>query len=244
MKKTLILVTSLALVGAGAYGQGTIVWSDTPSAAVTIQIYAPQTATPTVETTGNSATDTPPGTTVYTGVPIGGGTTGSGPTGWGNANNYTAQLFALGSLTTQTSPATFSSLSPVTQYTSTFYTKSAGAGWFLPAAPSPDAGIPGTGTSPTSIPAAASATLSVAAWYNAGGTITSLAAAQSALVPYGWSAPWVETALGGSGSPPVTPPGLTGFTSFSLVSPSVVPEPCTMVLGLLGAAGFLLRRRK
>jgi len=248
MKKTLILVTSLAFVGAGAYGQGTIVWSDNPAAAVTIQIYAPQTLTPTVETTGNSAVDNPSGTQTYTGVAIGGASGASGtPYNYTFGNNFTAQLFALGSTSTLTGPAaTLANMTtvllPVTQYTSAFYsTKPAAAGWFLPVSPSPDAGISGTGTGST-----ASATLSVAAWYNGGNTITSLAAAEAAKVPYGWSVPWAETALGGTGSPPATPPGLTGFSSFSLISPTVstVPEPCTMVLGLLGAAGFLIRRRK
>jgi len=41
--------------------------------------------------------------------------------------------------------------------------------------------------------------------------------------------------------PPGTPAALTGFTSFS-VAP--VPEPSTIILGLLGAGALLLRRRK
>jgi len=245
MKKTLLLAASVVVAGAtGAYAQGTIDWADNPSSTghtLAVAIYSPQTSTPLVETTGNSQTDTPAGTTVYTGTALGGGATGSGPTGWGNGNNYTAELYALGSTTLLTTPAAFSALSPVSQYESTFYTVPAGAGWFKTVAPSPDPGIAGTGLTST-----ASATLAVAAWYNGGGTITTLGAAQSAVVPYGWSAPWVESSLGnalGASGTPNTAPVLSGLTSFSLVY-STVPEPATIVLCLLGAAGFLFRRRK
>jgi hypothetical protein len=48
--------------------------------------------------------------------------------------------------------------------------------------------------------------------------------------------------LGGpdpSGGPDFLDPFMTGMTAFSLV-----PEPSTIALGLLGAAALLLRRRK
>lgn len=41
--------------------------------------------------------------------------------------------------------------------------------------------------------------------------------------------------------PPATPSDLTGFSSFAVVS---VPEPATIFLGIFGAAGLLVRRRK
>jgi hypothetical protein len=44
--------------------------------------------------------------------------------------------------------------------------------------------------------------------------------------------------LGGAGSPPSVPADLVGLTSFSMI-----PEPSTMALGLLGAAALLYRRR-
>lgn len=40
---------------------------------------------------------------------------------------------------------------------------------------------------------------------------------------------------------PITDPNLVGLTGFALVA---VPEPSTIALGLLGAAGLFLRRRK
>lgn len=54
---------------------------------------------------------------------------------------------------------------------------------------------------------------------------------------YGFSAP-LQVTLAGSPAPPTDMIGLQGF---SLVA---VPEPSTIALGLLGAAGLFLRRRK
>jgi hypothetical protein len=233
MKRTLILALSVA--GAlGAYAQGTVNFTEASDA--TILVYAPQLASPTVETTGNSALDSPAGSTVYTGGAIGGNATATGSAGYGNGNNYTAELYGAAG-----SGDALTSLQPLTQYSSTFGTRAAGAGSFLGASPSPDPGIPGTGTAAT-----ATATVALAAWYNAGGTITSLAAAQAAKVPWGES-PATSTfsgPLGNTGAPPNTPPDLTGLTSFSLVTPSPVPEPGTITLGLMGAAAFFARRRK
>lgn len=58
--------------------------------------------------------------------------------------------------------------------------------------------------------------------------------------PEGYSNPF-SVALGGvsvGGAPPTPAVNLIGLTSFSLV-----PEPSTIALGLLGAAALLLRRR-
>jgi hypothetical protein len=49
----------------------------------------------------------------------------------------------------------------------------------------------------------------------------------------------ITITLGGGGSPPAVPANLVGLTQFSMV-----PEPSTMALGLLGAAALLYRRRK
>jgi len=217
----------------GAYAQGTVNFSSFVSGTLQVAVYAPQVASPTVETTGNSATDTPPGSTAYTGGTIGGASTGSGSTGYANGANFTAQLYALGGGTTL---QPFSALQPVSQYVATFFTVPAGAGYFREAALATDNGIPNS--------SGGSASIAVAAWYNGVNTINSLGAAQSAKVPYGWSTPFVLSGLGGTGSPPATTPNLIGLTSFSLVTPSSVPEPGVISLCIMGAGALLMRRRK
>jgi len=233
MKRTLILAFSVA--GAlGAYAQGTVNFSEASDA--TILIYAPTGTTgtgPNGEVVGNSASDVPAGSTAYNGGTIGGNATATGSAGYGNGNNYSAELYGAAG-----TGLAFSALAPLSQYESTFVTRGAG-GSFLGSAPTTDPGIPGTGTAAT-----ATATVALAAWYNGGNTITSLSAAEAAHVPYGWSVPTSTFSgpLGGTGSPPNTPPDLTGLTSFSLV-PGTVPEPGTITLGIMGAAAFLARRR-
>lgn len=52
----------------------------------------------------------------------------------------------------------------------------------------------------------------------------------------------INVTLGGPGlTPPAPPATLNGLTGFAI---SGVPEPSTIALGLLGAAGLLIRRRK
>lgn len=74
------------------------------------------------------------------------------------------------------------------------------------------------------------ATASVAVGAQVGGNTVTLNGA--ALGPY------QSAALGGGA---LTPPNLVGLQSFNLY---VVPEPATMVLGVLGLAGLLFIRRK
>jgi hypothetical protein len=60
-----------------------------------------------------------------------------------------------------------------------------------------------------------------------------------ALGMFGNSDP-IQLVLGGAGTPPGLPANLSGLTGFS-----VIPEPSTIALGLLGAAAlFFARRRK
>jgi hypothetical protein len=58
---------------------------------------------------------------------------------------------------------------------------------------------------------------------------------------FGQSADLVVNNLGGpvTGAPPATPANLAGLQGFTMI-----PEPSTMALGLLGAAALLYRRRK
>jgi hypothetical protein len=89
------------------------------------------------------------------------------------------------------------------------------------------------------------------AWNNTGGvnTYAGALAAGQAYLSHPLSAPWQLIAGGGlsglgnpGASPPVPAPALFGMpTGWSLV---LVPEPSTILLGVLGAAALLFRRRK
>lgn len=76
------------------------------------------------------------------------------------------------------------------------------------------------------------------AWESAKGSSYDLSMAAGGRV--GKSAQ-LNLTLGGTGSPPGPGAPLVGLTSFAV---TVVPEPSTIALGLLGAAGLFLRRRK
>jgi hypothetical protein len=172
----------------------------------------------------------------------------------------TSQAAALATL-----PA-FSALSPVSQYV-TILQDSGGSsfGGFVISPTFPggvDVGIPGTGYLGNGTTGqrngnyvANNAAVALAAWYNAGGTITSLAQALSDGVPYGNSAVFLDTGLGEPASieseaklnnnqtaspTDMSNGGVGGLTSFSLTT----PEPSTIALCVLGACAFLARRRK
>jgi len=113
----------------------------------------------------------------------------------------------------------------------------AGNGWF--GVGQPEKVLPGF--APGSLPF-----LSVRVWENAGGTITSFAAAQAAGLQYGisplaWQLPASTGGLGNpTASPPVPGPALIGMGG----GPYLVPEPSTITLVASGLAVLLSRRRK
>lgn len=96
-------------------------------------------------------------------------------------------------------------------------------------------------TSTVAVPGAAAGTstwIQMRAWEGAGGS--SFASATKK----GSSASISVGPLGGpdpGGGPDILAPNLAGLTGFAI---TVVPEPSTIALGLLGAAGLFLRRRK
>lgn len=97
----------------------------------------------------------------------------------------------------------------------------------------------GTRAIPTVAPGAA-AIIDVRAWEAAGGASYEAALAGGFKVGANSLGGGTFSVLtGGAGTPPSLPANLVGFQSFSLV-----PEPSTTALGILGAVALLLRRRK
>jgi hypothetical protein len=239
----------------GAYAQGSIVWSDyvggsTGSTAFTITIWSPNPASPTMQQIGNTATDAPGGGTVYGGVPLGGSTTGTGSTAYGNGNAWTIALYASTSASTavvlttadEVASSTFENMGG-TGKANILESPSLGGGpgyagaWSLNFGSSAATLLPGTTAG-----SAGGSQLQLAAWYSGGG-VTSYATAFSEGLPAGASEVGILNGLGG-GSPPATAPDLggLGITSFSLAT--TVPEPSTIALGVIGASAFLMRLRR
>lgn len=249
MKKSITLITLLA--GAvGAYAQGTLIVGDYGNN-FTIDVFAPQVATPGTEVTGQSSVDQPVGTTVYTGVPLGGSATGSGPSAYGNGANYTVALFAAPGVN-NTAGLAASEAGGVANaiFTSLFQTSGGTGLGNAGAAGNDSAGLWALNLSSgakTSFPSGytGGATLQLEAWYSGSGNTYAQDVAQG--LPAGISIVGEITALGGTGSPPATTPtlGASGITSFSLTSTAgSTPEPSTIALGVIGASAFLFRRRK
>jgi len=272
MKK--FVTTIVLLAGAASvYSQGQVNYSDYNPETVTggvtsgfnIHVWSPQSANSAQETTGNSTTpfvanggsglagDAPTGSSNpgFTGVMIGGAGTGLSATlNYANGDDFDVELYAgAGTL------ASFSQLSPIPATLTTLADGSFGAnyaGLYFPAGSGllKLGGSGGTPGAPT-VAGGSAVTLGIAAWFNGGGTYTTLLAAQGATpgtAPYGWSPVGTENVGGGTGQPPFLP-GLGdtatsagGITSFSLVTPT--PEPSTIALGVIGASAFLMRLRR
>lgn len=264
------------MLGAGAYAQGTLIFYDNFSD-LAFQIYSPDPTAPSVQQVGDtSAQGTISGVsgpyTTYNGVAIGGSLfSGSAPATipvssalYADGNLFDAQIYASPAGTTANPNGggptpSFSSLSPVSQYITTFATSggTATGQYLIQPNPSPDNGIPGTGYDGSGLHSANgahildNANVAVAAWYNGGGLYTTLAEAQAAGVPWGTSPVVVIGGLGepasvetsgiGHTSPATTATEPYGLVSFSLTA---TPEPSTIALGVMGVGAFLARRRK
>jgi hypothetical protein len=255
MKKTLIISALLVVGSLSAYSQGTVVFKDRASD-MTIHIYAPEAASPTVETTGqaNSAlgvtadiyeqtqangfgatgTLVTGGGTVYTGGAIGntkaGNATVAGAYNYNVGSDFTVELYGAAGYN-----LSVGSLAPLSQYTSSLSTSATVGGTFLPVTLVTDPGILNTTGN--------QATVALYAWYSLGGL--TLAEDEAGAGPWGVSPLDNITALGDLGSPASTPQDVLGLESFSLIAPTaVVPEPSTIALAVMGASALLFRRRK
>jgi hypothetical protein len=231
MRKTLIIAGLLA--GAvGAYAQG--YFNPNANQTWSISFYSP-TLTPWTESTGDSPEDLPAGTAYYTGGWIGGGASpgpGVGATpnpGPGGINYQNASLFEVG-LYVDTSPSAV--LTDIT------------TGTPIDTDTITDGGMSGIATEAESTLAPGTVVnLGIAAWYADEGFYGSYAAATHAGQVGGYNISTGTLTLGSLTGIPVTINGATiGLTSFSMFS--VVPEPSTIALGVIGASTFLLRLRR
>lgn len=234
MKKTLAVITLLAGAGS-AYSQGTVNFFDY-STSFRQQFFSSQTlgaSTVAVsyggysgyEEMGSTAAgiERPKGTTVYA--------TGALLSGTG----FDAQLLAAPGL--NDALVTLLPTGPVVH----FFTGSVSAGLYLSGGNVPIPGTtPGNGSSST-------ATVAVAVWANNGidGAADTLAQAQADGYAWGVSNTGNLNYLGGWAVPvPWSSPDMpSSITSFSMIA-EAVPEPGTIVLGVLGASAFLFRRRE
>jgi len=217
-KSAIVLLGVLCAAQAFSQGVGSVFFNNRYvsgiGAPIVAPIYGPEPANPLLQLRGNATTNG--GTVVYTGPLL----LGTG---------FTAALFGgPAPISDETSP----NLSFV--QSATFRTTASTAGFFI--APTAAQNVPGT-------TAGGSGTFQLRAWDNRGGTITTWAAALAdPAVAHGSSALFTPSfPLGGLTSPPTTPPGLQGLTSFNL---TLVPEPGVVALGVLGLGALLLRRRK
>jgi len=261
MKKSLTIVALLA-GAAAAYSQGTVNFTDYVGGAggFNIHIWSPNPSAPTVEQTGNSSVlfsashlngDNPTGTGTYGGTLVGGsGTAPSTTLSYANGDSFDVGLYAAAGTVSTFSTSTFSLIKGTVAQLADASDGTAYAGMFGLNAGAGQQTLNGTGGAPT-VAAGAAATFAVAAWFTAGGTLTTLAAAEAvAGTPYGVS-PVGSELTGGGGSPPATAPLLPGLgdpqttaggiTSFSLIT---TPEPSTVALGVIGASAFLMRLRR
>ncbi len=213
MKKLILFACGVACAGS-VLAQGTIVFNNRVVGSVVAPIYNVDPANPTMQTTGNTATGFPAGTTTYGGPLL----SGSG---------FTVQLWcAPGANQAETS------LVPALGYSESTFRTGAAAGLWT------------TSVNPAIIPNAAEATvatLELRVWDNLGGTVTDWASAVAGNGARGASPLFNSQPLGGV-SPPPNLVGLVSFdlTGPGVVpEPSTFA-----LAGLGAVALLIFRRRK
>jgi hypothetical protein len=254
MKKS-ITILSLLAGATGVYAQGTIVLGDyvPGTEAFGITIWSPDTAVPTVQQYGNTANDLNVGSKTYTGTPLGGGSTGTGSTAYGNGALWTLAVYAAPGVN-NTAGLLAAEATGTPFFTSQFLTAGGTGAANAGTAGSDTAGAWAKNYGSTTATALANftggATVQLEAWYNGGVANPANFETQFATSPVS-GVSQIESigALGGTGSPPAVTPTLVNFvqgdgqiTSFSLAT--TVPEPSTIALGVIGASTLLFRRRK
>jgi len=229
MKKTL-LVAGLMALAIGTYGQGTVNFNNFISGVLRSPIYDVEPGNPTAVMHGNGPSPSiPAGSTTYNGALLAG--TGFSVTLWG-AEGSSATLGQMAQLNTTNGATAVANFRTGTG-AGLVNTTSLPLGNPLLAVPLANGidGNPYRGT------------FQVRAWNNLNGTITTWAQVMAnPAVARGMSDLFSPSgALGGTDTPPATPPNLIGLTSFNL---AIVPEPSLIALGALGLGALLLRRRK
>jgi hypothetical protein len=214
--KKLILAAITVTTAASVFAQGTVSFSNR-SASGTTHVY--YTAGVSTAIQGNTASDSPAGSTVFNGGVL------IGTTGGMTASTTFAQL--LGGPT----GAAESSLLPGLG-TTTFRTGAASGNVALI-----------TSTFNNIAPDAASASFEMVAWDNSSGLYPTWAQAsvawQNNLIAAGRSAEFTLNLIGGAvNTPPNINPAVTSFNIY------FIPEPATAALLGLGAAAMLIFRRR
>jgi len=226
--KKIILTAVLSAASLGAFAQGTIDVGNFLKGTFVQPIYSPNPSSNTVEQIGSPATSsyagggTPVGATVYGGTALQAG----------------YDMVFLYSTTGGTDPTTMS------------------VGTIVPFQTAASANARPSGTMAElvgfSVPNAAGNTTinwAFGAFSTEGGSVTTWAEALAAYnakdpnAQIGWGSTISATLLAGNGNL-AEPNTFAGWTSFSLMEAAVTPEPSTIVLAGLGAAGLLFFRRR
>ena len=198
----------------GVFAQGTVLFQNRAPGDSISQVYAPQVEDPYTQVTGNTATDLPAGSAVYTGAKLAGA-------------DWTAQLWAAPG-------ANASEDSLAAALPTTTFRTGAAAGWVV----MDTITLPGV---PADAPVA---TLQMRVFPTSFATWEAAEAAwladSTGTIWIGKSPTFNLNNIGGIFN---SPPVLTGLQSFSLVA-NIIPEPSTFALLGLGALGMFLFRRK
>jgi hypothetical protein len=233
--KKILLVSAALMLAHGAFSQGTIVFNNRAGSSTTAApgfviapIYGPENndRTSAVSKSGNTSTGNPMGSQTYTGSPLFAGYLGG---------TWTATLWGLES-SAVTGAKDANNLVLIS--TTTFRTTTSGNFAGTINQPTTAAAVPGV------VSGSDRGTFQMRVWDTQGGAIATWdQVLQNPNVMRGVSDIFtVPFSLGGTLSPPNTAPFLQGLQSFNV---SVVPEPSTIALGIIGTGClFLLRRRK